>query len=76
MAEDALDSQSEIERIDKKAEARSLTIATIGITFFPWIAIIGAVVLALAGYSTGAYLSGAAGLIILGPQVIAAIRRR
>lgn len=76
MAEKALDAQAATDVRPVQAEATALVVATIGITFFPWLAVVAAVVLALTGHGYGALLSGAAALLVAGPQIIAAIRKR
>lgn len=75
MAEKALDVQSEVDLRDKKAEAFALTVATVGITFFPWLVVVAAIVLAALGYPVAALITGAAALVVAGPQIIRAIRK-
>lgn len=76
MAEHALDATTEMDLTDRRAEAFALKAATVGVTFFPWIAIVCATILAVAGLPFAALLTGAAGLLVAGPQIIAAVRGR
>lgn len=69
--------QAEIDQdvIPVKAEARALVAATIAVSYFPWVAIIGAVALIFAGEQGAAVVAGVAGLVTIGPQVIQATRK-
>lgn len=75
MAEKAQQARIDVDVIPIKAEARALIVATIGVTFLPWLLILSAVALALSGRETAAWVAGAVGLLGSGAQIIQATRR-
>lgn len=63
------------ELIPIKAEAWALKVATVGVTFLPWIAAGIAVVFALQGLDTAALISGIFSVATGGAQILHAVRR-
>ncbi|MGU3424044.1 hypothetical protein ACLBWV_03840 [Microbacterium paraoxydans] len=63
------------ELIPIRAEAWALKVATVGVTFLPWIAAGIAVVFALQGLDTAALISGIFSVATGGAQILHAVRR-
>lgn len=74
MAEDSLQAEIDSDMVPIRAEARALLSATIAVAFLPWVILIAALALLIAGYETAGVIAGAAGLISAGPQVIQSAR--
>lgn len=74
MSEKALDAEIERERTPIKAEAIAFVSTSIAVAWLPWIMLIGAVILAVAGASTAATIVGALGVMGGGAQIIQAVR--
>lgn len=75
MAENAQQARIDVDVVPIRAEARALLMATFGVTYLPWLLIVAAVVLALTGLETAAWITGAVALIGGGAQTIQATRR-
>lgn len=75
MAENAQRARIDADLIPIRAEATALVMATFGVTFLPWLLILGAIGLVIAGYETAAWVTGAVGLLGTGAQIINATRR-
>lgn len=75
MAEEAQRAHIEADLTPIKAEAFALRAATVGVSFFPWLAVAAALALVAAGQNAAAAIAGLAGLFSAGPQIIAATRR-
>lgn len=75
MAERSHAAEIEARNLPIRAEARSFTIATIGVTFFPWLAILAAMGLVLGGEPAAGVIAGVIGVAGAGPQIIGATRR-
>ena len=75
MAEHAQQARIDADLVPLRAEAFSLKAATIGVSFFPWLAVTGALVLAALGESAAAIIAGLVGVFSAGPQIIQATRR-
>lgn len=58
-----------------RAEAWALKVATVGVTFMPWFAILAAIAFVVAGYDVAAVVSAAVGVVGSGAQIIQATRR-
>lgn len=63
------------ELIPIRAEAWSLKVATVGVTFLPWVAAGIAVVFAIKGLDTAALISGIFSVATGGAQILHAVRR-
>lgn len=57
-----------------RAESASLTIATVAVSFFPWVGVVAAVVLAVLGQDAAAVIAAIATCAAASPQVISATR--
>jgi len=76
MAEKALDARTAAALMPIKAEAVSVTVTAVAYSLLPLFAVVAAVVFAVIGYPLGALFSGVAGLAIVGPRIIAEVRRK
>jgi len=74
MAERAQQARIDVDLVPIRAEAHSLVLATVAVSFFPWVAIAAAVVFAVLGHNTAAIISGVVGVAGGGVQIIQALR--
>lgn len=74
MSERALDAEIEREQTPIRAEAIAFISTSIAVAWLPWIMLIGAVILAVAGASAAATIVGALGVMGGGAQIIQAVR--
>ncbi|MGC0143190.1 DUF2335 domain-containing protein [Pseudactinotalea sp. Z1732] len=75
MAEESHRARIEVERVPVDAEAFALRASTVGVSFLPWLIILLAGGLIIAGESAAGIIAGLVGVIAVGPQIIAATRR-
>ncbi|WP_159449146.1 DUF2335 domain-containing protein [Demequina sp. NBRC 110055] len=75
MAKAAQKAQHKAALIPVRAEGAALILATIGVSYLPWLFAGVAAILVIKGYDVAGIIAGAASLISGGPQIIAATRR-
>ncbi len=75
MAEKAQQARIDVDVVPIRAEATALVIATVGVTFMPWLVVAAAIVFALNGMDVAAWIAGAIGALGGGAQIIQATRR-
>jgi len=75
MAKAAQSAHIEASLAPVRAESFSLRVATVAVSFFPWLLIASAVTLAALGLDTAALAAGVVGTVSAGPQIIQATRR-
>lgn len=75
MAEKAQQARIDADLVPIRAEATALVVATVGVTFMPWVVVAAAIVFALNGLDVAAWIAGALGALGGGAQIIQATRR-
>lgn len=75
MAETAHNASVQARLLPVRAEATALLLSTTAVAFFPWVAFGAAVVLVINGQEVAGIITGLAGAISAGPQIIAATRK-
>lgn len=75
MAEHALHAEIQTQQRESRAEATAFVGAALGVSYLPWFLFAIAGLLAIKGLETAAIITGAAGLLSSGPQIINASKR-